>query len=144
MPLFTEKKQVVQMFDPETKKSLDFEEDKPYLILLQDAEADRSQDTQEGRFIATRGRSSVFWYLESEIYNIDPRHSYVLSGKIPLGSEVSVYSFIRLCIEKNKVSEFSISLEELENFIHANCFNNNKDLNLLYQTEINKPIRRKD
>ena len=92
MPLFTEKKQVVQMFDPETKKSLDFEEDKPYLILLQDAEADRSQDTQEGRFIATRGRSSVFWYLESEIYNIDPIHSYVLLGQkflyIPLSDFV--------------------------------------------------------
>lgn len=143
MPLFTKKKQVVQMFDLETKKNLDFEEDKPYLVLLQDIDADRDQDTQTGRFIATRGRSSVFWYLESEIYNIDPIHSYVMSGKIPLGSEVSVYSFIRLCVEKNKVDDFSINLEELEEFIHSSI-DRDVDLNLLYNSEINRPIKRRD
>jgi len=37
---------------------------------------------------------------ELNIYNINPLKSFILAGEITFGNEVSVYTFIRQCIEK--------------------------------------------
>lgn len=145
MPLFREKKTVIKMFDPITKAPINNDEEKPYLVIFRDV--DDEEDTTDyageaitGRYIAVRGRISAFEYIKSELYNIDPTKSYVFAGNIPLGKEVSVYSFIRLCLEKNMVDESdSFNIEELNDYI-INNLGIDVDLNLLYNSEINKPL----
>lgn len=136
MPLFIEKKKVIGFINMDTGEEIDMEEEKPYLILLTE---EIEMETKSGRFVATRGRTSVFSYLESEVFNVDPVHSYVMSGNIPLGKEVSVYTFMRYCIEKNKVADISITVDDLDDYIHTS-YEPDIDLNLLYNTEINRPV----
>lgn len=145
MPLFTEKKKVVGLVDPETKEPIEISEEKPYLVILrdigdEDTNTDYSGEVATGRWIATRGRESVFDYLQSELYNIDPVHSYIFSGSIGLGGEVSVYSFMRLCIQNNKVPiNGDISVDDIDDYIKNNL-GMNIDLNLLYNNEVNKSV----
>ena len=100
----------------------------------------RKPSLRKGRFFVVKITCSAFEYIKSELYNIDPTKSYVFAGNIPLGKEVSVYSFIRLCLEKNMVDESdSFNIEELNDYI-INNLGIDVDLNLLYNSEINKPL----
>lgn len=139
MGLFVDKIKVVDLFDPQTGKEIEMEEEKPYLLLLTDIDESREMDTTEGRFLATRGRQTVVNYLESEYFQIDPLFSFVMSGNIPLGKEVSVYSFLRLCIQEHKVDDISITIDELDDY--ARSVYPNIDLNLKYNQEINHKTR---
>ena len=62
-----------------------------------------------------------------------------MSGNIPLGKEVSVYSFLRLCIQEHKVDDISITIDELDDY--ARSVYPNIDLNLKYNQEINHKTR---
>ena len=142
MPLhndLTKLKSVVQFINPATQQfeDIDMGESKPYLILMQDVDNDNDDTYKEGRWISVRGRDSAFSYLESEAFGIDIVHSYVLSGNIHLGEEVSVYSFMRLCIEKNKVRT-NLTVDDLDDY--ALTINPDMDLNLVYNAEVNKSI----
>ncbi len=139
MGLFVEKKKAIAFFNKDTGEELEMEEEKPYLVLLTDVDESRELDTTEGRFIATRGRTTVFNYLQSEYFQIDPLHSFVMSGNIPLGREVSVYSFLRLCIQENKVADISITIDDLDDY--ASSIYPDEDLNLVYNKEINHKVR---
>lgn len=136
MPIFKNLKQVVEFVDPITKEPIQ-SDDKGYLLLLVEAGAG---DFETGEFVAVRGRRIAFDYLANSLGNYDLIHSYVLSGKIPLGNEVSLYSFLRLCLEKHYTeNEAGISLDDLAMYAQ----NENEasiDLDLLYVNELNKSV----
>lgn len=135
MPIFKQKKQIVTLVDPETKQPIDIEE-KAFLLILQDMDPD---DADSGRWVKIRGRSSIIYYLSSEVFNIDPIHSFIFTGKIPLGSEVSVYSFLRhYCVKYPEMSK-SINMDEVEAHILAEY--PDIDLNLLFNQEMNKGLQ---
>ena len=56
MPIFRERKQIVQLFDPTTREEVIID-DKPYLLLFVLAGSDT---TDEGEWLALRGRETVF------------------------------------------------------------------------------------
>ena len=104
--------------------------EKFYLILLADLDA---EDANEGKWVVLEGRQSVINYLSGEFYNgIDPLKSYILTGNIRLGNEVSVYSFLRAMLNRPDV-ETSISLDELDEY--ASSVHKNVDLNALFIKE---------
>lgn len=137
MPIFNDLKQVVSLVDPITREPIDIDE-KGYLLLLVDANSDQFEN---GEFIAMRGRRATFEYLVSSIGNYDILHSYILSGKIALGGEVSVYSFMRLCLEKYYGSEdMGITVNELDDMAIATSIDSEDkiNLNMLYVNELNR------
>ena len=99
MPIFKKLTSVVERYDVNTGLSMEI--DKPYLLLM--VPVDSEEDTI-GEFYAIKGRKTVFDELKQNMitgnYNI--LKSYILSGGITFGNEVSVYTFFRLCIEKFK------------------------------------------
>lgn len=137
MPIFKDLKQVVSLVDPITREPIDIDE-KGYLLLLVDASSDQFEN---GEFIAMRGRRATFEYLVSSLGNYDILHSYILSGKIALGGEVSVYSFMRLCLEKYYGSEdMGITVNELDDMAIATSIESEDkiNLNMLYVNELNR------
>lgn len=103
MAIFKKLTGIVDIVDKETglKDSID----KPYLILYVTYDAIPDPETGEfleGEFKAIRGRKACYRYIMDElnIYNINPLKSFILAGEITFGNEVSVYTFIRQCIEK--------------------------------------------
>lgn len=140
MPIFKnkQKKQVVELIDRETGREIEIEA-KPYLLILSNLDGDDDFVANEGKWIKIEGRTSVIGYLCSDFYNINPLESYILTGKIPLGSEVSVYSFLRFCIEYNK-GDVGLTIEDMDNHIHS-TINRDINLNAVYAREINKGIK---
>lgn len=119
MPIFKRLLGVVDTVDKET--GLKDNIDKPYLILY--VTYDRMSDPEtgeylDGEFKAIRGRRACYDYIINElsIYNINPMKSFILSGNIVFGNEVSVYTFIRQCIERYQYGDESI-IEELNDSI---------------------------
>lgn len=139
MPLFTDNIEVISIVDPNTKEDIEF--DKPYLLLLTPANEYEEYDDSYKEYdaIAMRGRKAVFDYLMSNLGNDDLVHSYILSGKLPLGKEVSLYTFLRLCITKYFAKSTEFSVETLNDYAYATS-NVNQDLNLdiLFTREANK------
>ena len=127
MAIFPERINVVTLYD-DNNNAVQLE--KFYLILLADLDA---EDTNEGKWVVLEGRQSVINYLSGEFYNgIDPLKSYILTGNIRLGNEVSVYSFLRAMLARPDV-ETSISLDELDEY--ASSVHKNVDLNALFIKE---------
>lgn len=127
MAIFPERINVVTLYD-DNNNAVQLE--KFYLILLADLDA---EDANEGKWVVLEGRQSVINYLSSEFYNgIDPLKSYILTGNIRLGNEVSVYSFLRAMLNRPDV-ETSISLDELDEY--ASSVHKNVDLNALFIKE---------
>lgn len=138
MAIFKQRKQVVALVDPVTREPIEIEEDKPYLLILADA---GSEDFEQGTWFAMRGRKTVFDYLISSLGNYELLHSYVLSGKISLGGEVSVYSFLRLCLTKHFVDgEHGLTVDELDSYAIISDQDQHVDLNLLYANEMNQSV----
>jgi hypothetical protein len=132
MPIFKQLKSVVELVNPITREPIDMD-DKGYLLILVTA---GSQEYDSGEFLAVRGRRVVFDYLLNSLGNYDIIHSYVLSGKIPLGGEVSVYSFMRLCLTKYfNTEDVGMTVEDLE--VYANTGEESIDLDFLYSNEMN-------
>ena len=127
MAIFPERINVVTLYD-DNNNAVQLE--KFYLILLADLDA---EDANEGKWVVLEGRQSVINYLSGEFYNgIDPLKSYILTGNIRLGNEVSVYSFLRAMLARPDV-ETSISLDELDEY--ASSGHKNVDLNALFIKE---------
>ena len=127
MAIFPERINVVTLYD-DNNNAVQLE--KFYLILLADSDA---EDANEGKWVVLEGRQSVINYLSGEFYNgIDPLKSYILTGNIRLGNEVSVYSFLRAMLNRPDV-ETSISLDELDEY--ASSVHKNVDLNALFIKE---------
>ena len=127
MAIFPERINVVTLYD-DNNNAVQLE--KFYLILLSDLDA---EDANEGKWVVLEGRQSVINYLSGEFYNgIDPLKSYILTGNIRLGNEVSVYSFLRAMLNRPDV-ETSISLDELDEY--ASSVHKNVDLNALFIKE---------
>ena len=127
MAIFPERINVVTLYD-DNNNAVQLE--KFYLILLADLDA---EDANEGKWVVLEGRQSVINYLSGEFYNgIDPLKSYILTGNIRLGNEVSVYSFLRAMLNRPDV-ETSISLDELNEYVSS--VHKNVDLNALFIKE---------
>lgn len=127
MAIFPERINVVTLYD-DNNNAVQLE--KFYLILLADLDA---EDANEGKWVVLEGRQSVINYLSGEFYNgIDPLKSYILTGNIRLGHEVSVYSFLRAMLARPDV-ETSISLDELNEYVSS--VHKNVDLNALFIKE---------
>ena len=101
MTIFKEKKQVVQLIDVNTGADQQF--DKPYLLLLREFTGDIITEETEFTGVPIRGRKEAFIYVSSGLGNYDLLNSYVMSGRIQLGQEVSLYTFMRLCIQNKKI-----------------------------------------
>lgn len=101
MTIFKEKKQVVQLIDVNTGSDQQF--DKPYLLLLREFTGDIITEETEFTGVPIRGRKEAFIYVSSGLGNYDLLNSYVMSGRIQLGQEVSLYTFMRLCIQNKKI-----------------------------------------
>ena len=127
MAIFPERINVVTLYD-DNNNAVQLE--KFYLILLADLDA---EDANEGKWVVLEGRQSVINYLSGEFYNgIDPLKSYILTGNIRLGNEVSVYSFLRAMLNRPDV-ETSISLDESDEYVSS--VHKNVDLNALFIKE---------
>lgn len=114
MAIFKQLIDVMGIIDPETKEDQEF--GKPYLLLLTQANtySEEQEDYREFDAIAIRGRRVVYDFIHGQLGNDDLIHSYIMSGKIPLGSEVSLYTFMRLCITKYfPKSTEGLTLDEL-------------------------------
>jgi hypothetical protein len=133
-------KSVVQFINPNTNQfeDIDMVESKPYLILMTEVDNPGDDECHEGRWISIRGRDGAFGYLEGECMGIDIVYSYVMTGHIHLGEEVSVYSFMRHCIESKKVHT-NFTVDDLN--AYASDLYPDLDLNLLYNKEINKGVK---
>lgn len=101
MTIFKERRQVVQLVDVNT--GVDQQFDKPYLLLLRDYTGEDITEETEFVGVPIRGRKNAFIYISSSISNYDLINSYVMSGNIKLGQEVTLYTFVRVCIENNKI-----------------------------------------
>lgn len=103
--------------------------------------------TDEGEWIALRGRETVFQYLLQSFMNYDCLNSYVMSGNLGLGREVSIYSFLRMLIEKHFPDQ-GLTVEELDEYV-MDYANQDKDSNLMepgdlqlhYYKEMNSPTK---
>ena len=123
MPLFKQLTQVVELRDPKTGKPIEIAEDKPYLVILAEPE----------------GRQALYDYLLETMGSYDLIHSYILSGGLKLGQECSVYTFLRLSLQKKNVDVSWLTLDELNEYAK----NSNEDignLDLLYTSELNRPV----
>jgi hypothetical protein len=132
-------KSVVQFMNQETKEFEDIEVEKPYLILMQDADYQGDDDYHEGDFVSMRGRETAFTYLESNAFSCDIINSFVMTGHIHLGEEISIYSFMRSCIER-KLVRTNLTVDDLDSF--AEEMHPGINLDLIYSSEMNKSIKR--
>ena len=144
MPIFKKKIDVMGFVNTETGEDQGF--NKPYLLIIKELgdeggglEDEVGDDYQEFTgTVGLRGRRVVFDYLCQRLGSFDMIHSYVLSGNIPLGKEVSIYSFIRLCITNYFAqSNNGLTLEELEGLAYqtSNVDPEKFDLDVLFQRE---------
>ena len=132
-------KSVIQFANPTTGEFEDIALEKPYLILIQDVDYATDDEYHEGTFVSVRGREAAFAYLESQAFGVDMTTSFVMTGHIHLGEEVSIYSFMRHCIENKKVST-EITVEDLNEYVAE--MHPSIDLNLLYATEMKRFIQK--
>lgn len=145
MTIFKNLKSVVQLYDKETKEPIPMPEVKPYLLILLDNNTylNGDEDFREGQWVSIRGRQAVFDYLVSNMGNYDMLHSFVLTGKIKLGQEISIYSFMRSLIQANKIENTgNITIDELNDLAKECALNNEEeiDLNLLFVEETNRIV----
>ena len=117
----------------------DIEVEKPYLILIQDVDYQGDDDYHEGDFVSMRGRDVAFSYLESNAFSCDIINSFVLTGHIHLGEEISIYSFMRSCIERKLVNT-NLTVDDLDSYVED--LHPGINLDLIYNSEMNKNIKR--
>lgn len=140
MPLFNKLTQVVDIIDPKTKRPVEIAEDKPYLVILSEPDDYKEEDDYfaEKQCIKIRGRQALYDYLLETMGSYDLIHSYILSGGLKLGQECSLYTFLRLSLQKKNVDTSWLTLDELNEY--AKRDNENTNLDLLYTSELNRPV----
>lgn len=138
MAIFNKLKNVIELHDPKTGELIEMD-NKPFLLLCVDA---GSEDYENGEFHAIRGRAATLEFLGMQFGNFDLIHSYVMSGNIHFGEEVSLYSFMRIHIKELEEQE-EIDLDEL-NAMAGQYDTEYQDITLLdalYIKETNRPIK---
>ena len=141
MAIFRELKNVMGYVDPQTQEDSVF--DKPYLVLLTEANAYEDNGDDDYRTfdaIAIRGRKTLFDHIVSQLGNYDLIHSYIMSGSIPLGKEVTLYTFLRQCIEHHFRQSSEVSLDDIDSAARMAC-NAEADLDLIYNLDIGKRVK---
>lgn len=81
------------------------------------AEEGKAYYWDNGNLCSTR--SEVFAYLESTIEDIRVTESFVMTQNQTLKTNISVYSFMRMCLESDKVISLNadISVDELNEMV---------------------------
>lgn len=81
------------------------------------AEEGKAYYWDNGNLCSTR--SEVFAYLESTIEDIRVTESFVMTQNQTLKTNISVYSFIRMCLESDKVISLNadINVDELNEMV---------------------------
>lgn len=145
MPIFQQKIDVMGFVDTVTHEDEGF--NKPYLVLLTEANSYENNDIQDGfrefQAFGIRGRKVAFEHFQEQLGNYDLLHSYVLSGRIALGNEVTLYTFLRLCIEKYFAQSTSMTVEDLDSIAYqtSDVDPEKYDLNVLYMRETGRSAR---
>lgn len=117
MAIFRKKKKVMSFFNTETGDEINNSDDfKNYLLLLKDIDSD---ETDGGEWYPFTGRQTLYDFLYSQLGNWDLLNSYIITGNLKLGEEISVYTFLRYSISENKIDQSSKPLEinELNLFV---------------------------
>lgn len=147
MPLFKQMISIINRVDPKTGEPIQMEGDKPYLLLLKPFGSVDENTAEDEPYEAYpfRGRNSVLVFLASNLYAFDIVNSYVLTGNIKITEAISVYSFLRGCIDKGYCGEYDeLTLDSLEDSALESNYNRFDSIYLdkLYAQEINKPIKK--
>ena len=118
MPIFRQLIEIADRIDRNT--GLPENVNKPYLILaVQYGEntdpSEEYETVSQGEFYAIKGRRNVFQFIVEtlNIYNIDLLKSYILSGNISFGKEITLYTFLRICIEKYRYGGVEHTVDSL-------------------------------
>lgn len=123
---FKKLKSVVSQVDLKTGLSKDY--DRIYaLFLVQQG----SEESTTGEFNIMRGREVVFRYCVDYVVTgeYDLLKSQILSENMSLGNEVSLYTFLRLCIEK-----FHYEETEFLEYINELIMENNEQITAEFLT----------
>ena len=122
MPIFKQFIEVADRIDRNT--GLPENVNKGYLILATEygQEPDPSEEIEtvtQGEFYAIKGRRNAFNFIMENlnIYNINLLKSYILSGNISFGKEISLYTFLRVCIEKYRYGGNNYTVDMLDDSI---------------------------
>ena len=146
MAIFRKKKKVMSFFNVETGKEIETDDFKNYLLLLKDVDAD---ETDGGEWYPFTGRQTLYDFLYSQLGNWDLINSYIITGNLKLGEEISVYSFLRYSISEGKVDQSTKPLEisELNQFVERSMDEEELEkidldvkLESVYTKEINQMI----
>lgn len=139
MPIFKKLQSIVDQYD--TTTGMDLSIDKPYLILLVEVGDD---DVTHGEFVAIKGRKDAYDYLAT--YGINGNYnilkSFILSGGITFGNEVSIYTFCRMCVE-NYQYDYENTTDYLNAMARNTALENEQDyiddawLDRFYMAELN-------
>lgn len=141
MAIFKKKRTIVDVYDHKT--GLNTNVDRPYLILLIPS---GQEENTSGEFVAIKGRKEAYKYCSEYVLSggYDIVRSQILSDGINFGKEVSLYTFLRLCIDHYKYDEEdqlevlnrlsiesyiepdSLSYESLARFYNAECSQSSK------------------
>lgn len=134
MAMVEEQKQVVGRIQEDGTMQQP-EETKAYLVLIKTQGGERTWEmflgikygkpAEEGKaYYWDNGnlcstRSEVFAYLESTIEDIRVTESFVMTQNQTLKTNISVYSFIRMCLESDKVISLNadINVDELNEMV---------------------------
>lgn len=150
MPLLKNLIEVAERIDRNTGLSENI--NKGYLLLISnygDEELEASEFTDSfihGEYYVVRGRRTAFNFIieQLNIYNINLLKSFVLSGNLTLGKEMTVYTFLRLCIEKYRYGGTEYTTEFLDQSVIDSYNAEGKDidpvqLTSIYKTELLSP-----
>lgn len=139
MPIFKKLQSIVDQYD--TTTGMDLAIDKPYLILLVEV---GDEDTTHGEFVAIKGRKDAYNYLTT--YGINGNYnilkSFILSGGITFGNEVSIYTFCRMCVENYQYDSVD-TLDYLNTMARNTALDNDQEyiddawLERFYRQELN-------
>lgn len=135
-------KQIIARIDPTTGKEVAPKVEKQYLVLIHYLDTDN--EATEKSYEIIRGRIETAKFLLNELENIDLLQSHVIAQNLSLEKALTVYSFLRLCLEKYLSEEeqmkYEIDVETLnehmENFYEVTS----ESLEETYQEEINQPL----
>jgi len=149
MPIFKNLIEVADRVDRNT--GLPENVNKPYLILAvqygQSFDPSEEYETvTQGEFYAIKGRRNAFQFIVENlnIYNIDLLKSYILSGNISFGKEITLYTFLRICIEKYRYSGVGYTVDMLNESIIESYESEGKSIDVykltsIYNNELTAP-----
>jgi len=116
---------------------------KQYLLLLHFIE-DTNKEAKDFEIIT--GRKETFDYLLENIDSIDLTQSHVMSQNTPLENAITVYSFLRLCLEKHMNESEKETIDYDETMLNEHMVNfydsmSEEELDALYEEEINQAFK---